>query len=115
MNIFGAFFTPTRLACGVLTVQKGYRLGFCERAVTLSPRTDLGTKILVPIVDIIVLVVNLVMNTLSSKRLDAKRHYVILAKALSAVLRHQPPPPCLSTALHRHGQLAKYHPVSWLR
>ena len=28
------------------------------------------------------LVVNLVMSTLRSKRLDAKRHYVILAKAL---------------------------------
>ena len=23
--------------------------------------------------------------------------------------------PCLSTALHRHDQLAKYHPVPWLR
>ena len=32
----------------------------------------------------------------------------------SAVLRH-PPPPCLSTARHRHDQLAKYHPVPWLR
>ena len=30
-------------------------------------------------------------------RLDAKRHYVILGKAL-----------------HRHDQLAKYHPVPWL-
>ena len=26
-----------------------------------------------------------------------------------------PPPPCLSTALHRHDQVAKYHPVPWLR
>ena len=32
----------------------------------------------------------------------------------SAVLRH-PPPPCLSTTWHRHDQLAKYHPASWLR
>ena len=32
----------------------------------------------------------------------------------SAVLGH-PPPPCPSTALHRHDQLAKYHPVPWLR
>ena len=32
----------------------------------------------------------------------------------SAVLRH-PPPPCLSTALHRHDQLDKYHPVPRLR
>ena len=35
-----------RLACGVLTVQKGYRLGLCERAVPPSCRTgcpkDLG-------------------------------------------------------------------------
>ena len=31
------------------------------------------------------LIVNLVVNTLSSKRLDAKRHYVILAKALDGV------------------------------
>ena len=37
---------------------------------------------------------NLVVNTLSSKRLDAKRHYVISAKALQ-----------------RHDQLAKYHSV----
>ena len=42
-------------------------------------------------------------------RLDAKRHYVILAKALDGI------GPCLSTALHRHDQLAKYHPVPWLR
>ena len=26
-----------------------------------------------------------------------------------------PPPPCLSTALYRHDQPAKYHPVPWLR
>ena len=39
-------------------------------------------KILVPILN---LVVNLVANTLSSKRLDAKRHYVILAKALDGI------------------------------
>ena len=25
------------------------------------------------------------------------------------------PPPCPSTALHRHDKLAKYHPVPWLR
>ena len=31
------------------------------------------------------LIVNLVMNSLSSKRLDAKRHYVILAKALDGI------------------------------
>ena len=29
--------------------------------------------------------VNLVVNTLISKRLDAKRHYVILAKALDGI------------------------------
>ena len=51
---------------------------------------DLGTKILIPIVILIVnligdLIVNLVVNTLSSKRLDAKRHYVILAKALDGI------------------------------
>ena len=69
-----------------------------ERAVPPSPRTsspkDLGTKILVPIVNLVVnlvvnlivnLIVNLVVNTLSSKRLDAKRHYVILAKALDGI------------------------------
>ena len=44
---------------------------------TSSPK-DLGAKILIPIVN---LVANLVVNTLSSKRLDAKRHYVILAQA----------------------------------
>ena len=32
----------------------------------------------------------------------------------SAVLRHGGGG-CLSTALHRHDQLAKYHPVPWLR
>ena len=88
----------------------------CKRVVPPSPRTgspkDLGTKILVPIVNLIMalmvhknlivnlvvnlvmnrvvnrvvnLVVNLVVNTLSSKRLDAKRHYVILAKALDGI------------------------------
>ena len=54
-------FSPTRLACGLLTVTKGYRLGLAERAVprhagTGSPKDlgtkiwyqDLGTKILVP-------------------------------------------------------------------
>ena len=73
-----------------------------ERAVPPSPRTgspkDLGTKILVAIVNLVVslvmnlveslvvnLIVNLVVNTLSSKRLDAKRHYVILAKALDGI------------------------------
>ena len=81
-----------------------------ERAVPPSPRTvspkDLGTKILVPIVNLIVnlvvnlvmnlvvnpivnLIVNIVVNTLSCKRFDAKRNYV---------LRH--PPPCLSTVLY---------------
>ena len=34
---------------------------------------------------IVNLIVNLVVNTLSSKRLDAKRHYVILAKALDGI------------------------------
>ena len=33
-----ACFSPTRLACGVLTVTKGYRLGFVERAVPPSCR-----------------------------------------------------------------------------
>ena len=38
------------------------------------------------VVNLIVnLIVNLVVNTLSSKRLDAKRHYVILAKALDGI------------------------------
>ena len=56
-------------------------------------------------------------------RLDAKRHYVIQAKApdgiwlvghaCAVLLRHGGG--CLSTALHRHDQLAKYHPVPWLR
>ena len=55
-------FSPTRLACGVLTVTKGYRLGLAERAVPPSCRDrfpqrswyqvlgtqDLGTKIWVP-------------------------------------------------------------------
>ena len=45
--------SPTRLACGVLTVTKGYRLGFVETTVPPSPRDrfpqrswyqDLGTK-----------------------------------------------------------------------
>ena len=31
-------FSPTRLACGVLTVTKGYRLGLAEMAVSPSPR-----------------------------------------------------------------------------
>ena len=31
------------------------------------------------------LIVSLAVNTLSSKRLDAKRHYVILAKALDGI------------------------------
>ena len=50
-------FSPTRLACGVLTVTKGYRLVAVERAVPPSPwdrfpqrswYQDLGTKILLP-------------------------------------------------------------------
>ena len=45
----------------------------------------------------------------------AEAHAVLCWGTRSAVLRHTPPPPCLSTALHRHGQLAKYHPVPWLR
>ena len=60
------------------------------------------------------------------RRLDAKRHYVILAKALDGIwpVGHacavlcwgtSRKPPCPSTALHRHDQLAKYHPVPWLR
>ena len=62
------------------------------------------------------------LNPQEGGRLDAKRHYVILAKALDGiwpvghacgVLRRGGE--CLSTALHRHGQLAKYHPVPWLR
>ena len=49
--------SPTRLACGVLTAKKGYRLENVERAVPPSPRDrfprrswyqDLGNKILVP-------------------------------------------------------------------
>ena len=74
--------SPTRLACGILTVHEGYRSVPVERALPPSPRTgspkDLGTKILVPIV-------NLVVNILSSKRLDAKKHYVISAKALDGI------------------------------
>ena len=50
-------YSPTRLACGVLTVTKGYRLDAAERAVPPSPRDrfpqrscyqDPDTKILVP-------------------------------------------------------------------
>ena len=45
-------FSPTRLACGVLTVKTGYRLREGERAVPPSCRDrfpkDPGTKILVP-------------------------------------------------------------------
>ena len=50
-------YSPTRLACGVLTVTKGYRLRAVERAVPPSPwdrfpqrswYQDLSTKILVP-------------------------------------------------------------------
>ena len=81
------------------------------------------------------------LNPEEGGRLDAKRHYVILAKALDgiwpvvhacavhwmvfgqlvmpvqccAVLRLGGGGGCLSTALHRHDQLAKYHPVPWLR
>ena len=68
-------------------------------------------------------------NTCSRKRLYAKRHHVNWAKALDGVwpvdmdvhwqfwywLSEAPSSPCLSTALHRHDQLAKYHPVPWLR
>ena len=46
-------------------------------------------------------------------RLDAKRRYVIVAKALDGIWLS--PPPCLSTALHKHDQVARYHPVPWLR
>ena len=57
-----------------------------ERVVPQSPWTgspkDLGTKILVPIVN---LIVNLVVNPFISKRFDAKRHYAILAKALDGI------------------------------
>ena len=58
-----------------------------------SPK-DFGTKILVPIVNLVVnlienLIVNLIVNfganTLSSKRLDARRHHVILEKALDGI------------------------------
>ena len=50
-------FSPTRLACGVVTVKKGYWLGSAKRAVPPSCRDrfpqrswyqDPGTKILVP-------------------------------------------------------------------
>ena len=34
---------------------------------------------------IVNLIVNLVVNTFRSKRLDAQRHYVILAKALDGI------------------------------
>ena len=63
-------------------VQKGYRSVPAESAVPPSCRTgcpkDLGTNFSVPIV-------NLIVNTFSSKRLDAKRHYVILAKTLDGI------------------------------
>ena len=43
--------SPARLACGVLSVKKGCRVGYVERAVPPSCRTgspkDLGTKTLV--------------------------------------------------------------------
>ena len=76
-------FSPTTLACGVLTVQEGYRLGICERAVSLVVNlvVNLVVKLVVNlnlVVNIVVnLVGNLVINTLSRKRLDGKRHYVI--------------------------------------
>ena len=62
------------------------------------------------------------LNPQEGGRLDAKRHYVMLAKALDGIwpvshacaLRHGGGR-CLSTALHRQDQLAKYHPVPWLR
>ena len=40
--------SPTRPACGVLTVTKGYRLGLAERAVPPSCRDRFPPKILVP-------------------------------------------------------------------
>ena len=56
--------SPTRLACGVLTVKKGYRLGYAERAGPSSPSLgspgDLGTMILVPGSFVVNLLVNLV-------------------------------------------------------
>ena len=46
-------FCPTQLACGILQVKEGYRLGYLERAVPPSPWNDspkdLGGRILVPI------------------------------------------------------------------
>ena len=56
-NLARKLFSPTRLACGVLTSTKGCRLGLAERAVPQSCRDrftqrswyqDPGTKILVP-------------------------------------------------------------------
>ena len=42
--------------------------------------------VVILIVNVVVkLIVNLVVNTLSSKRLNAKRQYVILAKALDGI------------------------------
>ena len=38
------------------------------------------------------------------------KHWMAFGQLATPVQRH-PPPPCLSTALHRHGQLAKYHRV----
>ena len=73
------------------------------------------------IVNLVVnLIVILVVNALSCKRLlchlnQGTGWYLASWSCLcSAVLRH-PPLPCLSTALHRHDQLAEYHPVPWLR
>ena len=62
------------------------------------------------------------LNPQEGGRLEAKRHYVILAKALDGIwpVGHAcavlcwgtaAGGGCPSTALHRHGQLAKYHRV----
>ena len=75
-------FPPIKLACGVLTIKKRYRLVFLERAVPHHPG-PVPSKILVPIVNLVVnlvvnlivnIIVDLVVNSLSSKRLDTKRH-----------------------------------------
>ena len=56
-------------------------------------------------------------NTLSGRTLDARRHYVIWAKALDGIFWPvgEAPPRRFSAALHSHDQLAKYHPVPWPR
>ena len=45
------------------------------------------------------------------------RHWMVFAQLVRAVqccAEARPPPPCLSTALHSHDQMAKCHPVPWL-